>query len=197
MNPYLAIHQKSISKTKTFQYLFKPCINLYLSKKIIKSIEQLSIVNVYLHDSAAYNKDVTDQNLYILVKHNDLNFFKNLEELKKSNFYKGIYLVNKDYSIIIFKAVAGQAFENFIASKYSKMYNKRALDFIKDLFILNDAEEKEPEYQKEFLVMSGDDSYRKQVAESLDIKEHFIVELDSKLHFNEETINSNSLFYYD
>ena len=201
-----------MNKTKTYNYLFEPTITLFhapaVKDLLLNEKVGFKIINVYISDSSLEDSKPEDGIFYILVDRNHGKFAENIEKLKaKSSFYIDNYLIgsfDSKYAIIRFNSFRGKILNAFLNSRYSQMYEQDTLSKFKSRFQRIN-KDKKLEINHNFKVLTAATSLKKQLIDSLKTQNtnnnaeldelylnDLIIELDSKLNFQKETINSDT-----
>lgn len=194
-------------KTKTYRYLFEPTITLFHAPEVrsllLNEKQGFKIIDVFIADSAIEDSKPEDGIFYILVDRTHNNFAVNIEKLKKkSMFYVDNYLIgslDSNYAIIRFNSFKGKILDSFLSSKYSEMYEKQTLVNFKSRFQKVSSKGKlEP--TKEYQVLTCSTTLKNEIIDSIKAHDNsdisylneIIVELDSKINFQNEIIDSET-----
>lgn len=123
---------KEIFANKTYKYLL-PCLKYYEDEDYKRLVKSFYISAVGLNDLNNYVKDNCIHILYNLSpgllyseqKEYNIRFQKYLEWIRNKHFYINDYIFNCDSHMIVIKIpeAHNNAYEEFIAGNYSKMYN--------------------------------------------------------------------------
>ena len=176
------------NKNKTHKYLFDPMMLIYYGVNVKEVFMHMGVESVFLNDTSTSNR-IDDSFLYVVVNHKAPRFFKALSSLKRyRQLYRGIYSISEDKSVVLIKTLTGKVLENFLKSKYSKMYPQDTLEESAKYFregTLNG----EVDYSRVYKVLTKDEDYEDLMRNVLDFHGP-LEELDSAIVLEKEIFNS-------
>lgn len=210
--------------TKTFKYLFGIELSIYNMPTIEKAFEELypyyknddwEAFDVYLDDHACSDysleeelKSDNPQFIYFIkMDKNAKDFQKNLDIIKTSSRYIDCYQAkdaNSKYCIVRYKVAVKKRVFDLINSQYSKMYNKKELQNIKDNGYIQTRygtfnNQYEREFDEPILVLDKNETVLEKICTRLGVTDSTTIsimkqnEYDSKFNLKNETINSKEL----